>query len=61
MPITSVSPKLAKAINKMVAVLKEDYGTNYSYSINGRGMTLAQANEYGVNHPTPIVHPKKSK
>lgn len=61
MPITSCSPKLAKAINRMVEQLKLDYGVDFSYSVNGRGMTLVRSGLYGVNQPVPLVHPKSPK
>jgi hypothetical protein len=62
MPFTSCSPKLAKAINRMVEQLKLDYGNDYAYSISTRGLTLAlKGMHYGPDYPVPSVHPKSPK
>ena len=60
MPITSTSQKMADAINQMVAALKKEYGADFSYSICGKGMVLAQSNINGVKQPVPSVHPQSS-
>ena len=59
MPITSTTQKVADAINQMVAALKEEYKTDFSYTVFGRGMILAQSNMNGVNQPVPMVNPPK--
>jgi hypothetical protein len=62
MPFTSVTPKLAKAINRMVAQLKLDYGDDYCYTIGARGMTLVlKGMNYGPDYPIPSVQPKTPK
>lgn len=53
MPITSCKPDVAKTINKLRKLLERDFGPDYSYSINGRGMVIAQHNINGVKHPFP--------
>ena len=60
MPITSTSQPVADAINQMVAALKKEYGVDFSYSVCGKGMVLAQSNINGVKHPVPSVHPKST-
>jgi hypothetical protein len=60
MPIKSVKPDLAEAINKMVDLLKRDYGCDYAYRIFGRGFVLAQSNINGVIVPKPIVENETS-
>lgn len=55
MPIKSVNQEVADAINNLRTVLEKNYGADFSYSINGRGFTLAQHNIYGVVHPIPTV------
>lgn len=55
MPIKAVKPDVAKAITDLVALLKRDYGCDYSYSVCGNGFVLAQSNINGVKHPVPLV------
>ena len=55
MPIKAVNQDVADAINNLVALLKRDFGCDFSYSINGNGFTLAQSNINGVVQPVPLV------
>lgn len=55
MPIKAVKKDVAESINQLVELLKRDYGTDFAYTIMGRGFVLAQSNMYGVNHPIPHV------
>lgn len=55
MPIKAVKQDLADAINNMTALLKRDFGCDFSFSINGNGMTLAKSNQTGVQVPVPEI------
>jgi C4-dicarboxylate-specific signal transduction histidine kinase len=55
MPIKATNQELANAINAMIALLKQNFGTDYAYTIMGNGFVLAQSNMNGVVQPTPIV------
>lgn len=46
-----VNQELADAINKVSTLLKRDFGCDYSYSIAGNGMTIAQYNINGIVSP----------
>lgn len=61
MPIKAVKQDVADAINNLTALLKRDYGCDFSYSVNGNGFILAQHNINGVQHPIPSVEPNIPK
>lgn len=55
MPLRIVKPDVAKAINDLTALLKRDYGCDFSYVISGNGGMIAQYNINGVQSPIPLV------
>lgn len=61
MPIKSVNPDVADAINHLNSVLHQTYGDDYSFSVMSKGFTLAQHNMNGIELPTPMMedYPKR--
>ena len=61
MPIKAVKPHVAEAINNLTALLKQEYGCDFAYTVMGNGFVLAQHNINGVQQPIPLVEQSKTK
>lgn len=50
----AVKQDIADTINNLHALLKRDFGCDYSFQVVANGHTVAKSNSTGVVPPTPI-------
>lgn len=57
-----VKPDIAQNINDLIALLKRDFGTDFSFYIHANGTTVAQSNITGIvppkSLPIPLTTPR---
>lgn len=49
--ITKVKQDVAETIKSLHELLRRDFGSDYSFSVNGKGHTIAKSNITGVQNP----------